>query len=184
MTDVKHYDDHDAGTEWATPPWIWRPLSEALGGFDLDAASGAEPEPIADDQLTKEDNALVQDWYGDVWLNPPYGREENPRWAKKAAAEAKRDAVDTLTALVPSSTGAEWFQEYYGTADLETHISGRVEFIGAKDNNASFYSELITWGDVPPEYVDALQSIGEVRIIPESETHQPTLTAEWGGLGD
>ena len=44
--------------EYATPPEIWRPLSRAVGGFDLDAASGAESTPIAPDRLTKEDDGL------------------------------------------------------------------------------------------------------------------------------
>ena len=33
--------------DYATPAEIWRPLSRAVGGFDLDAASGAEC-PVAE----------------------------------------------------------------------------------------------------------------------------------------
>lgn len=46
------YAEHDTGPEWGTPEWIWRPLSEALDGFDLDPASGAEPKPIAARRFT------------------------------------------------------------------------------------------------------------------------------------
>jgi len=165
MTGNEFYDSHDAGEEWATPGRIWRPLSAALGGFDLDPAAGCEPSPIATDRYTIEDNGLAKDWYGDVWLNPPYGREHNEKWARKAASEARRDAVDTLTALVPNSLGATWYQDNYGTADFETHIRGRIEFIGEKDDPASFYNVLVTWGDVPQEYIDALHGLGELRVI-------------------
>jgi len=74
----RHYDDLGAGEEWGTPPGFVSPLAAALGGYDLDAASGAEPEPYADDQLTIEDDGLTTPWYGRVWLNPPYGRKHNP----------------------------------------------------------------------------------------------------------
>jgi phage N-6-adenine-methyltransferase len=173
----RFYDSHDAGEKWATPGRIWRPLANALGGFDLDPAAGCEPTPIASNRFTVEDNGLAKDWYGDVWLNPPYGREHNEKWAMKAASEARRDAVDTLTALVPNSLGAAWYQDYYGTADLETHIRGRIEFIGEKDDPASFYSVLVTWGDVPEEYIDSLHGLGEVReIVPNPDgTRQTAL---------
>jgi DNA N-6-adenine-methyltransferase (Dam). len=63
--------------EYATPPEIWRPLSRAVGGFDLDAASGAESTPIAPDRLTKDDDGLTQPWHGNVWLNPPWSTNGN-----------------------------------------------------------------------------------------------------------
>jgi len=173
----RFYDSHDAGEAWATPRWIWRPLADALGGFDLDAAAGCESTPIASNRFTVEDNGLAKDWYGDVWLNPPHGREHNEKWAKKAASEARRDAVDSLTVLVPNSTGAAWYQNNYDRADLETHIRGRIKFIGEKDDAASFYNVLVTWGDVPPEYIAALHGLGAVRKIVSNcnESRQTTL---------
>lgn len=172
------YDNSDSGTQWATPQWIWHPLANALDGFDLDAAAGCEPTPIAATRYTPEDDGLEQPWYGDVWLNPPYGRGHNKRWAEKAATEAQRETVDTITALVPDSIGSQWYQDNYGTADLETHIRGRVRFLGAGDHPASFYSVLVTWGDVPDAYRDALHELGTVRKIlhTPSETRQATLS--------
>jgi phage N-6-adenine-methyltransferase len=173
----KFYDSHDAGEEWATPGDIWRPLADALGGFDLDPAAGCEPRQIATDRFTVEDNGLEKDWYGHVWVNPPYGRKFNRVWAEKAAAEARRPEVKTLTALVPSSLGSAWYQNNYGTADMETHINGRVSFIGNKDGPATFYNVLVTWGDVPPEYIEELHKLGLVRkAVPEAgATKQVTL---------
>jgi phage N-6-adenine-methyltransferase len=162
MTGSDFYDEHDAGEQWGTPEWIWRPLSGALGGFDLDPASGAETTPIADSRFTVEDDGLAQSWYGDVWLNPPYGRSFNRKWAEKASQEAQRDSVDTLTALVPSSTGSNWFQETYADADYMTHVSGRIQFNGAGDTSATFYNVIATWGDVTDEYIQALKEIGTV----------------------
>jgi len=161
------YDSHDAGVGWATPREYWEPLADALGGFDLDPASGAEATPIADDRYTVADNGLEQPWYGDVWVNPPYGRSENPAWASKASSEARREAVDTLTALVPNSTGARWFRDNYAAAEYITHIDGRISFNDAGDDDAdagtaTFYNVLVTWGDVPEPYLDACSQLGTV----------------------
>jgi hypothetical protein len=55
---------------WLTPPYIL----EALGEFDLDpCASLHRPWDTARKHYTVEDNGLMQEWAGRVWLNPPYG---------------------------------------------------------------------------------------------------------------
>ena len=160
--DTKHYDSHNAGTGWGTPPRIVKPLAEALGGFDLDPASGAEPEAYADTRYTVEDDGLSSEWFGDVWLNPPYGRTENPRWAEKCLSEWETGRVDTITALIPASTDTQWFQNHYAECDILTLIEGRVIFIGEVDDRPSFPSALASFGEFPDGYIDALHELGAV----------------------
>lgn len=176
----RHYDSHDAGPEWGTPEWIWRPLADALGGFDLDPASGAEPEPIATTRMTRAEDGLRHPWFGHVWLNPPYGRGLNVAWGREAYTEARRDEVESLTALVPASTDTQWFK-YYADADLLTFVEGRIEFVGAGDSGASFASVIATWGDVPIQYIRALHEVGFVAR-PIDETTAPIH--EGGGRDD
>lgn len=164
QSDTKHYDSHDAGDGWGTPPRIVDPLSEALGGFDLDPCSGAEPKPYADTRFTKEDDGYAQEWFGDVWFNPPYGKKENPKWAEKCHQESKRDAVTSITALVPASVDTQWFQNYYAEADVLTFHEGGVDFIGDKEYGPSFASAICTFGmeELPREYLSELRELGEV----------------------
>lgn len=158
----RHYDSYDTGPEWGTPSWVWEPLAEALGGFDLDPASGAEEKPIADTRWTIEDDGLSKEWYGDVWLNPPYGRSFNGEWGEKVSDEISRGHLDTLTALVPASTDTQWFQNHYANADTLTFIEGRIGFDGAGKSKASFASVIATWGSVPQDYIETLHSHGFV----------------------
>jgi phage N-6-adenine-methyltransferase len=161
----RHYDDLGAGEEWGTPPDIVTPLAEVLGGFDLDPASGAEPQPYADDRLTIEDDGLATPWYGRVWVNPPYGRKHNPLWADKTLHESTRDDVESITALVPASTGTSWFGGTYATAQTLTFIHQRVSFIDAESvttgdtDQASFGSVICSFGEFPDDYYDALDSL-------------------------
>lgn len=158
---TEFYDTHGAGPEWATPRWIWEPLSDALGGFTLDPASGAEEEPIAKNRFTVDDDGLSRRWYGDVWLNPPYSRDLNPKWAEEAAEQYFENRwVDTLTVLVPAATDTGWFQDHYAEADFHTFIRGRVEFEGAGDNSATFASVICSFGTFPDAYVAALEDLG------------------------
>jgi len=86
-----HEQDAD-DNEYATPPEIWRPLSRAVGGFDVDPCSGAEPTPIADERYTKDDDGLRQAWSGAVWVNPPWSSNGDgsakETWLRKMRNEA------------------------------------------------------------------------------------------------
>jgi phage N-6-adenine-methyltransferase len=166
MTDRSNANE-DAGPEWGTPAWVWKPLSDALGGFDLDPASGAEPEPIAPNRFTVEDDGLSQEWFGDVWLNPPYGRAHNEEWAEYAYKQAYANpGVSSVTCLVANATDTDWFQDYYARADYLTFVRGRVRFHddGAEDastTSPSFGSVIATMGDVPGRYVAQLSMLDD-----------------------
>ena len=67
--------------EWLTPPRI----IQSLGHFDLDPCSPIKrPWDTADVHYSKIDDGLSRDWFGRVWLNPPYGRETF-RWMERLA---------------------------------------------------------------------------------------------------
>ena len=69
-----------ATVEWYTPPYIL----EALGNdFDLDPCAPKKDWYTAKKCFTKEDDGLVQDWKGFVFLNPPYSQPELKLFVKK-----------------------------------------------------------------------------------------------------
>lgn len=55
---------------WITPKW----LLERLGPFDLDpCACDPQPWPTATRMVTEQEDGLLLQWSGFVWMNPPYG---------------------------------------------------------------------------------------------------------------
>jgi len=160
MSEQPHNADSNAGVEWGTPKKYVLPLSNTIGGFDLDPASGAEPTPYADTRYTKEDDGLAQDWFGHVYLNPPYGREHNMDWANKAYNEVPN--CKSITALVPASTSTEWWQKYYAKADVFCFVDTRIEFIGAGENGASFANVICVFNsqNLPEQYFVELSRMG------------------------
>ena len=128
--------------EWYTPPSIF----EALGlTFDLDPASpGADIVswiPAAG-HITLTDNGLWREWYGRVWLNPPYGPSA-PDFLKRLVEH--RHGI----ALVFSRTETQWWHDTAPKADAVCFIEGRVSFIRADGFTApsQMGSALIAFGE-------------------------------------
>lgn len=65
-------------TEWYTPSWLTSLCSELMGGIDLDPASCevANRTVGATCYYTKEDDGLSRDWFGNVFMNHPFGKPE------------------------------------------------------------------------------------------------------------
>ena len=67
-----HDNVDNLSVDWYTPPHIF----DGLGVFDLDPCQpiGGVKWIPALQYYTLEDDGLTSDWYGRVWLNPPYGK--------------------------------------------------------------------------------------------------------------
>lgn len=144
--------------EWATPPEFVRPLADAVGGFDLDPASGAEASPVAEETFTAEDDGLSSAWFGTVWCNPPYS--EMAEWTAKAVNESNREGVDTILFLVKGDSSTEWWQTAAEQASAIAMIDGRLSFGDA--DAAPFCSHVFVFGDLPPAAMDVLDRRGLV----------------------
>jgi hypothetical protein len=143
---------HDGRTEkttdvWITPLWIVK----ACGVFDLDpCAATVRPWDCAAKNITSEQNGLLEEWHGRVWLNPPYAKPVSackPNCRKSICAERGHvtEAVPGIEtwmhrmamhgngiALVTPRTDSAWWHEWvlpYAKARIE--LRGRVRFCRA-----------------------------------------------------
>jgi hypothetical protein len=126
---------------WLTPLSIVR----ALGHFDLDPA-GAPGHDTAERIFTLEngDDGLRDEWYGRVWLNPPYGRIMRA-WVEKLVDHSNG------TALIPVATGTKlWMDVVWPEATAIHFWRHRVKFLrrdGLDDDMVSpAASALIAFG--------------------------------------
>ena len=135
--------------EWYTPSWIFDALDVV---FDLDPCCPHPNEWVpAKHYLTKDDNGLEENWYGSVWLNPPFGRRNGIRpWL-----EALRDHGNGI-ALVPNRTATEWWQEAAVNSDALLFVEGKIRFVrpdGSEGISPSYGNVLMAYGE---EMADAL----------------------------
>lgn len=107
---------------WLTPPAILT----RLGSFDLDpcAASLPRPWPTAAAHLTAEDDGLSVDWWGRVWLNPPYGPPPviGP-WMRRLSAHGRGTAL-----IFARTETALFFETVWRRATALLFLEGRLHF--------------------------------------------------------
>lgn len=74
------------------------------------------------------DDGLVEEWHGNVWLNPPYGRviEE---WITKAILERYRDPTRAICMLVPAKSDTRWWHKAKAAGFVSHEIAGRIRFL-------------------------------------------------------
>ncbi len=120
--------------EWATPQWLFNEFNE-LYNFDIDICATKENAKCAK-YYTEEDDALKQEWLGNIWMNPPYGIGIK-EWIKRAYEAAQAGA--TVVCLLPSRTDTKWWHDYVMHAYEVIYIRGRLKF-GDSKNSAPFPS--------------------------------------------
>src|SRR5690606_22396211 len=123
---MSYWEAIGRSNEWYTPAFIF----EALGcRFDLDVAApvdGPLHVPCSD---WLSENSLECDWYGFVWMNPPFeGRNGLSPWLDKFFSHGNG------IALTPDRTSAPWWQEAARRADATLFIDGKVKFIRPDGN--------------------------------------------------
>lgn len=102
---------------WVTPKW----LLERLGHFDLDPA-GADPRPWDCAETTYTTCGLDRDWFGQIFLNPPFNRYEVGWWVNRLALHGHG------VALLHARTEAAWFDPVWDHADAILHLADRLYF--------------------------------------------------------
>ncbi|GEA16775.1 DNA N-6-adenine-methyltransferase of bacteriophage [Moorella sp. E308F] len=125
-----------ASDEWETPQELFDQLNEEFH-FDLDPCATPQNAKCAQ-FFTKKENGLKQDWFGTVFMNPPYGREIK-QWVQKAYEEAEKGC--TVVCLLPARTDTSWFHDYCLKGEIR-FLRGRLKFGSAK-NSAPFPSMIV-----------------------------------------
>jgi hypothetical protein len=100
-----------------TPKYI----IDALGPFDLDPCA-SEPQPWPCARMGWYASGLDLPWFGRVWLNPPFDRDEVGKWIAKLADHGNG------IALLHARTEAEWFVPVWEKASAILFLADRLYF--------------------------------------------------------
>lgn len=84
---------------WETPQYLFDELNKEFN-FNLDVCATKENAKCKNYYTTTQ-NGLLQEWFGSVWCNPPYGKEIS-KWIEKAYESSLRGT--TVVMLLPSRT--------------------------------------------------------------------------------
>ena len=113
---------------WETPQPFFDKLNDEFH-FDLDVCALPENAKCSR-YYTPSEDGLTQPWTGNVWCNPPYGRDI-VKWIRKATEEIQKDA-NLIVLLIHARTDTRWFHDYlYEKPNIELRfVRGRLKFSG------------------------------------------------------
>jgi ParB family chromosome partitioning protein len=124
-----HITQNSGNDEWYTPTNIIDAAKNTMGSIDLDPASSAIANltVLSKNYYTKEDDGLIQQWYGNIWLNPPYSRSLISQFS--FAVINKRKDYDQAIVLVNNATETRWFQTLLRNCSAFCVFNRRIKFL-------------------------------------------------------
>jgi phage N-6-adenine-methyltransferase len=147
-----------------TPVEYIEAARRVLGEIDLDPASSeiAQRLVMARHYFTIDDDGLKQEWFGRVWMNPPYHRELLPLFVNKLVNEYNAGRVQSAIMLTNNCTDTQWFHEAEEACSAICFTNGRINFyrpnnetVAPTQGQAFFY-----FGQDVQQFADVFKAIG------------------------
>ena len=165
------HGDADACIEWYTPPEFVEMARTVLGEIDLDPASNnlAQTWIKAGTYYTAEEDGIVQPWFGRVWCNPPYGKEQPkgrkaPDWLKKVLSCYENGEIAAAILLL-NRTGAAWYRQQLKRVTAMCEVRTRIAFLdanGSKQSSPRYYNDFLYLGKNVQRFKQVFEKIGDV----------------------
>lgn len=159
-----HVANNSGNNEWYTPAVYVEAAREVMGGIDLDPASSVIANQViqAEAFYTVEDDGLSHDWFGRVWMNPPYASDLIGQFSAKLAYHYGTGDVVEAVVLVNNATETGWFGDLIRMASAVIFPNGRVRFwkpdgeLGAPLQGQA----IIYLGNYPQVFLDVFSKFG------------------------
>lgn len=121
-----HVAHNSGNNEWYTPAELIESARKVMGEIELDPASSEMANQIvkAKTIYTIDDDGLSQEWFGKVWLNPPYAGDLIGKFIDKL----NESNVEQAIVLVNNATETNWFNSLIVNASAVVFPKGRVKF--------------------------------------------------------
>ena len=131
--------------EWYTPKDYMEKVQLVLGDIDLDPASCevANETVKAKRYFTKEQDGLLQDWAGAVYINPPYTRAIVAQFTDKLIHHYQRGDVSQAILLVYATTDTDWFQKALSASDAVLFTNARIKFYNVSGTQPGHYGQAL-----------------------------------------
>lgn len=155
-----HVSNNSGDNEWFTPSEYIEAARSVMGCIDLDPASNdyANQTVKAHHYYTQDKNGLEQEWWGNIWMNPPYSTGLVKAFVDKLISSNFNQAI----VLVNNATETEWFRKMIDKASAFVFPSGRIRFEkedGAK-NSPLQGQAFIYFGESPDRFLEVFKKYG------------------------
>lgn len=164
----KPYVTHNSGNnEWYTPAEYTEAAMEVMGSIDLDPASCETANQIvkAANYYTVETDGLKNEWYGNIFLNPPYASKLVEKFIEKLVSD--RDNYQQAIILVNNATETKWFCKLIRISSAVVFPKGRIKFYTPSGKTGSpLQGQAIAYiGNKPEIFVEKFKIFGWCAIL-------------------
>lgn len=113
---------------WGTPQRLFDNLNETFN-FTIDVCADKNNYKMIP-YFTVEDNAIIKNWNGSVWCNPPYSADQQGKFIDKALYEIEHNhECRSIVMLIPARTDTKNFEKLYNSSHTQlVFIKGRISF--------------------------------------------------------
>lgn len=155
-----HVANNSKDDEWYTPSIYIEAARRVMGSIDLDPASNdfANETVFATTYYDETVNGLEQEWFGNIWLNPPYSTALIQAFADKLVSSN----FDQAIVLVNNATETTWFRKLVDHATAIIFTTGRIKYRkrdGEKGTPLQGQAFLY-YGEDPELFLDIFQEFG------------------------
>lgn len=125
--------------EWYTPARYLDAVRAVMGAIDLDPASCEAANAIvgAGSFYDEADDGLSSEWFGRVFLNPPYGKTDGESnqavWSQRLVSQFLAGNLEQAILLVNATTDRGWFKPLWDFPICFT--DHRIAFYGPNDQS-------------------------------------------------
>lgn len=132
-----HVAQNSGNNEWHTPSEYIEAARQVMGSIDLDPASSEVANEVvqAGSIYTESDNGLTKDWFGNVWMNPPYAQPLITEFCEKIVSEVAN--IEQAIVLVNNATETRWFQGLASSVSAICFPKGRIRYWRPSDDSAA-----------------------------------------------
>ena len=157
--------------EWYTPKAYIEAARECLGEIELDPASSAFANKVvrAKKYFTAKQDGIEQDWFGRVFMNPPYGKRGKDSLAglfcNKAIEEFEAGRVKEAIILVNSVHSQEWQRPLWQLPVCL--VDHRIQFVsgdGEENKNPTFQNAFFYLGSNITKFKKEFAEFGYVLV--------------------
>lgn len=152
--------------EYYTPAPIIEAARKAMGSIDLDPASSeaANLRVKATDIFTEADDGLTKMWWGNVWLNHPFGRTQNPAWIDKVIDEWAESNFSQLCCITYACTSEKWFRPLLNHTQCFLYPRTNYHLPDGSIKRGVTKGSVVTYfGHRQSEFAEAFKMLGAVK---------------------
>lgn len=172
---MSHLAQANGHEGWYTPERYIKAARAVMAGINLDPASSAAANQVvkAAKFYTAEEDGLIQDWSGRVWLNPPYTRGVIDKFIAKMVHEYSAGNIHQAIVLTNNATDTAWFHGLAIAASAWFFPRGRTKFYrihpdGTQETGPPLQGQVHTYlGPNPLKFIKEFENrIGGIGMGP------------------